>query len=170
MIFLFLLMMTSAFAAPAPCGLQGTLDERIKECATAKGNFILVSRTVKGSEVYKDSKSGLIWGPRISYEFNHYGSSKACGDENPVSQIFKDLVWRLPTLKEFEQGAANGIKSSLSDMGHWFWTSTPVGKTKKKYRRRKAAPTSVFMWDGTEEVAGTGSLMDVGSVKCVTRD
>lgn len=157
------------FMAPvfaAPCGLQGTIEERIKECSKASGNFALVARGEDGNEIYKDTKSGLIWGPRVNFEVNHFGSQKACTSENPEAKLLKDLKWRLPTIKEFEQAATNGIKTSLPNMNHWYWTSTPV-KTKTKRGRRRSVMTGAFMWDSVEETSGTGTLVDVGSIRCV---
>jgi len=157
--------MTPIYAAP--CGLQGTVEERIKGCSHVKDSFILVMKTSDGREVYKDSKSGLMWSSRISYETNHYGSQKACPSELPEAKVL-ELKWRLPTLKEFEQAAIHGIKTALPNMNHSFWTSTPVKGISKKRRRRNSPPASVFMWDGMEEVTSTGSLMDAGSVRCVS--
>ncbi|HXH73461.1 MAG TPA: hypothetical protein VNJ08_00750 [Bacteriovoracaceae bacterium] len=159
------ILISPAFAEP--CGLQGSVDERIKSCAKVKDNFILVTSTSDGREIYKDSKSGLIWSSRISVEMNHYGSQKACPSELLESKIL-DLKWRLPTLREFEQAADHGIKTALPNMNHSFWTSTPVQGKSKKRRKRNAPPAGVFMWDGMDEVTSTGSLIDAGSVRCVS--
>ena len=165
-ILLFILMIINA-AFASPCGIQGAIEERIKECGMTKGNFALVARDEKGVEVYKDLKSGLIWGNRIGSDFNHYGSQKACPGENPESSLLKDLKWRLPTVREFEESASHGMKSTLPNMNYWFWTSTPVQKAKKSKRRRSAAPAQVYLWDGLEEVSDVGDLKDGASVRCV---
>ena len=52
------LVMSSAFAKP--CGLEGTIEERIKDCAQVKGNFALIAVSEKGAEIYRDLKSKLI--------------------------------------------------------------------------------------------------------------
>lgn len=162
-----LFMLQAAFANP--CGLTGSVDERLKECNLTKGNFSLVMKTDGGLEVYKDTKSGLIWGDRIGFEFNHYGSQKSCGDDNPEASLLP-LKWRLPTIKEFEQGAANGLKAALPKMTYSFWTSTTASKGLRKTRRRKAVPASVFVWNANDETTETGSLMDAASVRCVSRE
>lgn len=159
-------IVTSAFAKT--CGLQGSIEERIKDCAETKGNFAVVSITEKGLEFYKDTKSGLIWGSRITSDFNHYGSQKACDEEVSGYEVLSSLRWRLPTIREFEQAAFNGMKSSLPSMNHWFWSSTPV-KTRRKYRRR-AVPASVYLWDGSEEKTDVGDLKDGASVRCVAKE
>ena len=160
-----LFFMTSAFAKP--CGLQGTIEERMKDCGQTKGNFAVVTITEKNHEIYKDTKTGLIWGSRIPTDFNHYGSQKACADE--VNEGFSSLKWRLPTIREFETAAANGMKESLPSMNHWFWSSTPV-HTKRKSRRRRAVPSQVYLWDGSEQKTDVGDLKDGASVRCVAKE
>lgn len=161
-----LFVCSSAFAKP--CGLTGAIEERIKDCSQTKGNFVLVAITEKGLEIYKDIKSGLIWGSRITSDFNHYGSQKACDDEVSGYGI-SSLRWRLPTIREFEDAASHGMKAALPNMEHWFWSSTPV-KTKRKYRKRRAIPAGVYLWDGSAEKTDVGDLKDGASVRCVAKE
>lgn len=156
----------SVFAKP--CGLQGSIEERIKECAQTKGNFALVAVSEKGMEFYKDLKSGLIWGSRITTDFNHYGSQKACSNDVFGYQILSSLKWRLPTIREFEQAAAAGMKAALPNTDHAYWSSTPVKR--RKYRRRRAVPASAYLWDGYEEKTDAGDLKDGASVRCVAKE
>lgn len=159
------MMSSAAFAAPSPCGLEGSIEERIKNCNLAKENFVLITRTDKGLEIYKDVKTNMIWGDRIIYDFNHYGSQKACGDDLPEASLLKEIKWRLPTIREFEVAASHGMKTSISHMEHAFWTSTPV-KTKRR-RSRRSPPAQVFLWDGLENRTDVGDIKDAASVRCV---
>lgn len=161
-----ILILGSAFAKP--CGLQGSIEERIKDCAQVKGNFALVAISEKGTEFYKDTKSKLIWGNRITSDFNHYGSQKACNDEVSEYLVLNTLKWRLPTIREFEEAAAHGIKAALPNMEHSYWSSTPVKV--KRARRRRAMPAGVFLWDGFNEKTDVGDLKDGASVRCVARE
>ena len=149
------------------CGQQGTIEERIKECAVTKENFALVLSDDKGLEVYQDLKTKLIWGNRIITDFNHYGSQKAC-DDIPEKILLKDLKWRLPTVKEFEQSAAHGMKAALPNMTYWFWTSTPV-RVRKTRNWRRRPPAQVFIWDGIEQKTEAGDIKDAASVRCVSK-
>lgn len=170
MVFLFLLFGVSFHASSASsCGLSGTIEERIKECDQTKGHFALILKTEVGIEVYKDMKTGIIWGDRIGYDFNHFGSQKACGYENPEAGPLP-LKWRLPTIKEFELAAAHGLKNSLPRITYSFWTSSQASKGLRKTRRRKAIPASVFLWNAVDETSETGSLMDAGSIRCVAKE
>lgn len=156
-------LITSAIAKP--CGLEGSIEDRIKECAQAKGDFALVATTDKGSEFYQDTKSKLIWGNRISTDFNHYGSQRACSTEVSEYGALTNLKWRLPTIREFESAAAHGMKAALPEMDRFYWSSTPV-KTKRS-RRRNAPPAGVFLWDGSKEKTDVGDIKDGASVRCV---
>ena len=165
-IFLLLVCFSSTVFAKV-CGQQGSIEERIKDCAVTKEeNFALVLSDDKGLEVYQDLKTKLIWGTRIITDFNHYGSQKAC-DEIPEKVSLKDLRWRLPTVREFEQSAAHGMKQALPHMTYWFWTSTPVRtRSTRKWRRRQ--PSQVFIWDGVEQKTEAGDIKDAASVRCVS--
>ena len=54
-----LLIVATLFAsnswANGPCGLNGTVDQRIAQCneSAGQGEFQLVTRTKKGQEIYK---------------------------------------------------------------------------------------------------------------------
>lgn len=159
-------ILTSAYAKP--CGLQGTVEERVKDCAQTKGNFVLVAATEKGLEIYKDIKSGLIWGSRIVSDFNHYGSQKACSEAVSDYLAISTMKWRLPTIKEFEDAYVHGMKAAVPNAEHAYWSSTPV-KTRRN-RRRRAPPAQVYLWDGYEEKTDTGDLKDAASVRCVGRE
>lgn len=166
LLFLLSFLSTGLFAAEVPCGKEGTLEERIKNCNVTKENFVLVARSESGLEIYKDMKSGIIWSDRISMDFNHYGSQKACSGEVPELDLFKELKWRLPTVREFEESGIHGMKTALPHMTYWFWTSTPQ---KTKYRRRRAPPAQSYLWDGIEQKSDVGDLKDAASVRCVAR-
>lgn len=159
-------ILTSAFAKP--CGLQGTVEERVKDCAQTKGNFVLVAATEKGLEIYKDIKSGLIWGSRIVSDFNHYGSQKACSEAVSDYLVISTMKWRLPTIKEFEDAYVHGMKAAVPNAEHAYWSSTPV-KTRRN-RRRRGPPAQVYLWDGYEQKTDTGDLKDAASVRCVARE
>ena len=160
LIFLSFFIASSVWAVP--CGMQGSIDERVKECNLAKGEFVLVARNDKGLEIYKDQKTGIIWGDRITTDFNHYGSQMACSHDLPDAELLKDVSWRLPTIHEFEVASSHGMKE-LPHMEHGFWTSSPV----KVKRRRRSTPLMVFMWDGIEQHSATGDLKDAASVRCI---
>lgn len=161
-----LIISVSAWAKP--CGLTGSVEDRIKECAQSKGNFALVTLTEKGHEVYKDLKSGLIWGTRVPTDFNHYGSQKACSSEVNGYEALSDLKWRLPSIKEFESASQHGMKAALPNLEHYYWSST--GVKRKRSRRRRSVPAQVYIWNGFEEKVDTGDLKDAASVRCVARD
>jgi hypothetical protein len=160
------LVVGPAFAKP--CGGQGTIEERIKDCAQLKGTFALVAVSEKGAEFYKDTKSNLIWGNRIATDFNHFGSQKACAIEVSEYQTLNSLKWRLPSIGEFEEAAAHGMKAALPNMDRYYWSSTPVKS--KKTRRRRSMQVGGYLWDSLAEKTDVGDLKDAASVRCVARE
>ncbi len=164
-IVMFLFITSSAWSSP--CGKEGTIEERIKNCNSTKGEFVLVARSEQGVEIYKDLKTGLLWGDRITTDFNHYGSPKACTNDLPEAALLPEVNWRLPTINEFEAAASHGMKDSLPHMFHAFWTSTPLKSRSKSRRRRMAQPAQAYIWDGMEQRSDLGDLKDAASVRCV---
>src|SRR5690606_1158939 len=128
--------------------------------------FVLVARTDKVA-IFKDEKTGLIWGDRIFNDFNHFSSQKACGLDIPEREILKDFKWRLPSVREFEIAASHGMKDALPSMQYVFWTSTPV-KVRYKGKRRRP-PAQAYLWDGPEQRTDVGELKDAASVRCVAQ-
>lgn len=161
-----LFIVTSALAKP--CGLEGSIEDRIKDCNVTKGNFTLVSAPEKGGEFYKDTKTKLIWGNRISTDFNHYGSQKACAGDVSEYPDLASLKWRLPTIRELEEAASHGMKEALPNMEHSYWSSTPVKM--RRSRGRRAILAGAYLWDGAIEKADVGDLKDGASVRCVARE
>ncbi len=110
------------------CGESGTIEERMMDCSTMsdskKGNFVLVTKTKDSKEIYKDMKSGLIWGDRLPNKMDHFEAEKACNDQLAEVGGIK-ASWRLPTKEEFEEAEKNGVISSLPNMkNRWFWSSS----------------------------------------------
>ncbi len=165
----YLIMLTFLFSSQifaTPCGQEGSVDDRIKNCNFAKGDFVLVARDDKGLEIYQDTKTSLIWGDRITVDYNHFGSQKACSEDLAEAQLLKTVHWRLPNVHEFEVASTHGMKTALPHMDHGFWTSTPV----KMKRRRRANPAQAFLWDGLLEKTETGDLKDGASVRCIGKE
>ncbi len=110
-----------------PCGFTGTIEERIKDCSyldsSTHGNFVLVTRTKYYVEVWKDTKSDLIWADTHNQDYLQFLGSRICQSGEPSNGLL-ELPWRLPTKKEFNDSYQNGMGAELPNMNHWFWTST----------------------------------------------
>jgi hypothetical protein len=109
-----------------PCGLSGSVEERIKDCSvqetSSKGNFVLVSRSKNFVEINKDTKSGLLWSDHLSSKMTYSNALKACKDLKEMEGVAGS--WRLPSIDEYNTAESNGIRSSLPNMNHWFWSSS----------------------------------------------
>ncbi|MFZ4715886.1 MAG: DUF1566 domain-containing protein [Bacteriovoracaceae bacterium] len=111
-----------------PCGLQGSVDDRIRDCSSQltsqKEGFQLVTRTEEFKEVHKDTKTGLLWGDRLPSTMSHDNAEKACmADLAEVAKI-SEFAWRLPSKEEYEEAEKNGIRKALPNMNYWFWSSS----------------------------------------------
>ena len=108
--FLLLAFTSNAFAENTPCGLEGTIEERIQDCAQ--------------NEVYLDTQTHLIWGDLIRKKIGERIAHFAC-ELNLRENGNLPGKFRLPTLAEYQAADADGIRSALPRMsGNWFWTST----------------------------------------------
>ena len=111
-----------------PCGLSGSVEQRIEDCSniesSVSGSFVLVTRTKEFKEVKKDTKSGLLWGDRLPTTMNNYDAMKACkADLAEVGGVVSG-TWRLPTMEEYIEANINGIKSALPNMNSLWWSSS----------------------------------------------
>jgi hypothetical protein len=110
-----------------PCGVNGSISERIKNCSTLPGStkegFILVTRTKEYVEIYKDSSSGLLWSATLPYRMKQIYAARACHPNLKEVAGITNVSWRLPTKREFDLATANGIEREIPKMNDWFWTS-----------------------------------------------
>lgn len=112
----------------SPCGLRGSVDERIKDCSyqrdSQKEGFVLVTRSKDFKEVHKEVSTGLLWSDRLPYTMNHYNAEKACkADLKEVAGI-SGVTWRLPSIDEYKEAEKSGIRKALPNMNYWFWSSS----------------------------------------------
>lgn len=110
-------------SAPGTCGLNGSIDHRIKNCNTTEGNFALVTKTIEGFKIYKDLKSGVIWSEVLSKSMNQYEAVEACRTVQPEMANIPGLTWALPSYGIFNDANKNGIRKSLSNFKvNYFWS------------------------------------------------
>lgn len=116
--------------ANEPCGNHGTIAERVADCNTKQGNFVLVTRTQRQNEIYKDIVSGLIWGDHedAMAHTNYLYDTRACyndkvGDERAN---MKNLAWRLPDKKQYYEAVLDGIMNSIPNFKNQgrLWTGS----------------------------------------------
>lgn len=110
-----------------PCGLIGSVDERIQDCSyqlnSVKDDFILVTRSKDFKEIYKELSTGLLWSDRLSEKMNHSNAQKVCNSNLKEFSGIKEVSWRLPSVYEYEEADSNGIRNALPNMNYWFWSS-----------------------------------------------
>lgn len=116
-----------------PCGLSGTVDERIKDCSyqseARKGKFVLVRRTKESYEVYMNTRNGQLWSDLLPYEYPQNQTSEVCNN-NPVIQGLlgkgSGVKWRAPHIGEYVDAEADGIKD-LPKIDYWQWSDSITG-------------------------------------------
>lgn len=124
-----------------PCGLSGTVDERIKDCSyqseARKGKFVLVRRTKESYEVYENTRNGQLWSDLLPYEYPQNKTSEACNN-NPVIQGLlgkgSGVKWRAPHIEEYVDAEADGIKN-LPHIDYWQWSDSITGGLFAKERK-----------------------------------
>jgi hypothetical protein len=148
-----------------PCGLKGSVDERIKDCSyqltSEKEGFVLVTRSKHFKEVHKEVSTGLLWSDRLPSTMNHYSAEKACkADLKEVAGI-SGVTWRLPSIDEYKEAEKNGIWKALPNMNYWFWSSSV----------HRSYSDVAWLFVGDYGSTGSGYRNDYGyvSVRCVAR-
>ena len=111
-----------------PCGLRGTIEERIDDCKLQNNNFVLVTRTEKQKEVYQDLRTGLLWSHRFE-RMNYDNASDACDDDAAETGYLPGISWSLPSQDEYKDAEKHGIRWSMPDMQTIFWTDTSHRKS-----------------------------------------
>jgi hypothetical protein len=150
-------------SANYPCGLHGSVDERIRDCSyqltSEKEGFVLVTRTKEFKEVHKEIKTGLLWGDRLPSRMNHYNAEKACkADLDEVAKL-SGLTWRLPSIEEYEEAEKSGIRKALPNMNYWFWSSSV----------HRSYSSVAWLFNGYDGYADDYYRSNVDSVRCVAR-
>jgi hypothetical protein len=151
-----------------PCGLEGTIDERIKDCsyqsASSSEEFVLVTRSKKFKEVHKELDSGLLWGDRLSSKMSHSEAIKACKSSLDEVANISGVTWRLPSKSEYQEANKNGIIKALPNMSYWFWSSSV----------HRYYPNNAWLFWGLskERYGGTVNVLNQDnhvSIRCVAR-
>ncbi len=124
----------SALALP-PCGSEGSIEKRVKDCDYKKEGFALVTRTKDSEEYYLEVSTGLIWSERAPYKVDSMGSHYLCThidrwtsgfiDNWTLSNFTEGIAWTVPTVQQYEEAEKNGIRQALSDMDGLFWAVSP---------------------------------------------
>lgn len=111
-----------------PCGLKGSVDERIRDCSyqltSETEGFVLVTRSKDFKEVHKERSTGLLWSDRLPNYMDHYNAEKACNSSLKEVAGISAVTWRLPSIDEYKEAEKNGIRKALASMNYWFWSSS----------------------------------------------
>jgi hypothetical protein len=123
--------MTTPVFAHAPCGLSGTIENRIKNCNKTvgdQGEFQLVTRTQEGAEIFMGYRTGVIWSADLPgpLTYNSDDVETICEKNHPEFGGLDQLQWKLAPVGRYIQGLKYGIQSSLPGVNErTYWTSTP---------------------------------------------
>lgn len=118
-----------------PCGLNGTLDERIENCSyleKSEYNMVLVTRTQELKEVWLDRGSRLLWSDRLAGFYSAASAVEACENASvPEMAFLSEYTWRLPSQADYQSN--QNFHYALPNMNTWFWTSTERGRSVVTY-------------------------------------
>lgn len=148
-----------------PCGLKGSVDERIKDCSyqltSETEGFVLVTRSKDFKEVHKETSTGLLWSDRLPNYMTHYNAEKACNSSLKEVAGVEGVTWRLPSIDEYKEAEKNGIRKALPNMNYWFWSSS--------VHRSSSGSAWLFNGDYGYSINYFRNYDSVDSVRCVAR-
>lgn len=115
-----------------PCGLVGTIDQRISDCKNystqdTDSSVNLVTRTKGFDELYYDKQAKIFWGDfvktRWSYRRNigvqfQKWMNDQCGNYSILYPDFPNFNWSVPTKEEIENSVSSG---TLNKLGYLNW-------------------------------------------------
>lgn len=141
-----------------PCGLQGSIEERIESCSYLQQTmypFALVSRNKDQEEIWIDQSQNLLWSDRLDGYYNFDEANSVCQKSIPLNE----LSWRLPTIEEFSANAGTMIYQlpnfTRYSESYWFWSQTVKGKF-------------IQTFNGADGLTGSNIFRKTrGSVRCV---
>lgn len=151
------------FEKKLPCGLKGTVEERMKDCsylyASERRGFNLVARSEDGKEVYKEKSSGLLWSERPRERGSKHFAEFACKPTMKEVVGLSEVKWELPTSDQYVEANKSGIRTAFQNIWGSSWTSS----------RKSDDPKKGLVFDG-----GTGKIEEVetsyhASIRCVGR-
>ncbi len=159
-------MVSDTFYRPnnnRPCGLEGTLEERLEACSYIRRSVWgmgLVTKKADGSEIWYDRTKRLLWSDRLPEKMDYARAKVACASLSATLSDLGTINWRLPTGDEYAQYGESLIHILPNMMkyseAYWFWTATTKGRMVQTYNGEKAeVGYNIF----------TGS--NGGSVRCV---
>lgn len=113
------------------CGLSGSLQERIADCAAynthSNSEFVLVYRDQELNELYLEKSHQVLWSRPLKKSATQKAAAYAClwsfGD---VAQSLKFNL-KLPAPEDFERVRNKKLYNVINNMNRLFWTSEVVG-------------------------------------------
>ncbi len=114
-----ILLSNLAFANKSPCGLEGTLQERLKDCKEEKFKFQLVSRSKKLKEVWRDSRTGFLYSDKLQHSMTFDDAKASCESNFDILEGI-DVSWKLPHFYE----PSHVLRAILPNMkNNLFWVT-----------------------------------------------
>ncbi len=111
-----------------PCGLTGTINNRIQDCNTNLGNFALVTRNTDLMEVYRQNNNGLLWSHlrEVGHDDNSLNEHiiNVCNNNIPEVAGLNFLAWGLPTKDQFLEADRAGITTIGILKDSFLWSAT----------------------------------------------
>ncbi len=108
------------------CGLSGSIKDRITDCAKFRssrdGNIVLVTRTRKYFEVYKDQRTGALWTDIVNGLYDYRDAVKRCRPGLAEAGL-PSVKWRLPTKEDYLKARRSQILTKWDNGESWTATA-----------------------------------------------
>lgn len=111
----------------------------VKRTKTGVVWSLVAQRTLAGKkyQIWYDGQTGLLWGDRLDSAYSHRQAITFDSEDRPTGKDICDSdegqraaagiqskKFRLPTIQDFDQAEADGIREVLPNMKFFFWTSS----------------------------------------------
>jgi hypothetical protein len=168
-------------AEPEPCGLRGTVSERIADCARTKelegGSWALVTKTLDGKkEVWKDLTSGLTWSDLLPPTTAERARAH-CAEPATLEARgnLAQLSFRQATAKELKQALQHSIHYALSALAVTprttfdYWGTRHIWSSDQWVQSNGHVVSWALLGNKELEVGIISEIYEIGSI-CVAQE
>lgn len=157
--------------ASAPCGLSGSISDRVADCKAKHkvDDIVMISPSQKPGErgiwIYQNPKTGIFWTTRIPGSFEEYQAAVSLCETFGASSLsgkLGEVSWSLPTKEAMrsEHGRTNRDAYTWQfEDTYFFWTSST------KHGTAEVLDHDGYFYSKSTKAGSRASVACVGKLK-----